>query len=486
MSSVAQAPRRSLRAPRVGRAQLGIELLPLFLLTILALILRASQLHQSLLGDEVFSYRDIAGRSFGAVLSTVHTGGENSPPLFFLLAWMTAKLGDATVWLRLPSVLLGAATVPVVYLVGRESVGRAAGLIAAGVMAVAPFAIYYGVEARPYASMTFFVAVSTLAVLRAVHDGHRGWWAIYVLAATAAAYSHYTCVFALAAQAAWLLWTCRRRIGVPLLANLLIALLYLPWLPHLRGKALAVIGALYPLGFHRVVTDLLRPIPGHPSAPLSAIPTLTGLLVFAAIVLAGLVAAGVRVRSSRERPRREIVLIVVLMAATPVGLLLYSLLDTDLWLPRGLSASMPATALVLGALVRALPRPAATLAVVALGVILVAGTARSLGPDYDRGPYREIAAYLDRLATPADPVVIGTYAGAGPIEAQVKHPHRIVRRNALWRAITPGRTGYLVLDAVLAQVLHISEAPAPGFIEVTRRHWGGGLPIDVVGYRRAG
>ena len=75
------------------------------LLTAIAFALRLSQIHQSLYGDEVFTYQDIHGRVFGAVLTTVHTGGETSPPSFFLLAWLTAKLGDPTVWLRLPSVV---------------------------------------------------------------------------------------------------------------------------------------------------------------------------------------------------------------------------------------------------------------------------------------------------------------------------------------------------------------------------------------------
>ena len=463
--------------------------LALAALTLLALVLRLSQIDQSLLGDEYFSYQDIAGRSFGAVLSTVHAGGENSPPLFFLLAWITAKLGDPTVWLRLPSMLLGAATVPVVYVLGRESVGRIAGMIAAGVIAVAPFTVFYGIEARPYATMTFFVAISTLALLRAMRTGARGWWALYVLAATAAAYSHYTCVFVLGVQALWSLWRCRERIGPALVSNVLIGVFYLPWLPQLRGKALAVIGSLYPLGVSRVLGDLLRPIPGHPAAPLRAIPTIAGLIAFALIVVAGLAALGRRWHATPGRrlvPRADSdgALIVALAFATPVGLLLYSLLATDLWLPRGLSASIPAAALALGALVAALPRRVAVAAVLAIAVTLLAGTARSLGPAYDRGPYRTLANYLDRVARPPDPIVLATYAGAGPLLVQFKHAHTIVRKPALWSHIGAGGTGYMVLDEQIARFLHVSTVPPAGFVLIARRHYGGGLATDLLTYRR--
>ena len=132
--------------------------------------------------------------------------------------------------------------------------------------------------------MMFFVALSTLGLLRATRTGRRGWWLLYTLAAAAAAYSHYTAIFALGVQALWSLWRCRARLTAALMSNVAIAVLYLPWLPHLRGKALAVIGFLYPLGVHRVLTDLVRPIPGHPAAPLHAIPTVAGLVAFALVV----------------------------------------------------------------------------------------------------------------------------------------------------------------------------------------------------------
>jgi mannosyltransferase len=205
-------------------------------LTAIALALRFSQVHQSLLGDEVFTYQDIHGRSFGAVLTTVHTGGENSPPLFFLLAWLTSKVGDPTVWIRLPSIVLGAATVPLVYALGRQTVGRLAGLVGAAFFAIDPFTVYYGSEARPYATMTFFVALSTFALLHAVRTRQLPWWTLYVLAAAAAAYTHYTSVFVLVVQGGWSIWRCRDRLRQPLIAYAVAAILYLPGSPTCAAR----------------------------------------------------------------------------------------------------------------------------------------------------------------------------------------------------------------------------------------------------------
>src|SRR5436190_240162 len=82
------------------------------------------------------------------------------------------------------------AAAPALYLLGRQTVGRAAAVLGAAILAVGPFAVFYGVEARPYATMAFFVVVSTLALLRAVATGTWWWWLAYALAAAAAAYSH--------------------------------------------------------------------------------------------------------------------------------------------------------------------------------------------------------------------------------------------------------------------------------------------------------
>ncbi len=474
-----------------GLRRPGIYLAALATLTAVAFLLRFSQLHESILGDEFGTYQDIYRHSFSAVLRTVHTGGENSPPLYFLLAWAAGKLGDLTVWIRLPSLVLGTATVPVVYLIGREVMGRTGGLIAAAVMAVAPFAVYYGVEARPYATMTFFVALSTFAMLRAIPTRSPWWWLLYAGSAAAAAYSHYTSIFLLGAQAAWSLWACRDRLRPALLSNLLIVLLYLPWLSHLRGKSLAVIGGLYPLTPSRVLGDLLRPIPGHPAASLRAIPTILGLVAVGACVLAGLVAAGRRAWRGRRRahawrPQSELLLLVALTAATPVGLLLYSLTVTDLWLPRGLSASMPAAALLLGALLAGLPRPLTILTTSIVLVTLLLGTLRSFGATYTRGPYRAIAAYLDSVARPEDPIIVGTYAGAGPMSAQFRKPHLVQRPLSapMWRLTPAGGDAYLVVDDLLLRLgLARLDAP-PGFVLVARRHYAGFAPTDVVTYRR--
>ena len=103
-------------------------------MTIAAFVLYLSQIHQSLFADEVFAYHEVAGHSLTSMIHAVGTGIEVSPPLYFVFAWFSAKLGDPTVCIRLPSLILGAATIPVIYLLGRDTIGRAAGAIGTAIL----------------------------------------------------------------------------------------------------------------------------------------------------------------------------------------------------------------------------------------------------------------------------------------------------------------------------------------------------------------
>ncbi len=447
------------------------------IVTAAAFALRLTQLDQSLYGDEVaFTYHEVVGHSLSSTIHAVHTGFENSPPLYFIFAWAAAKLGDPTVWIRVPSLILGAATVPLIFALGRETIGRAPGLLAATIVAASPFSTYYGIEARPYATMLFFVTLSTLAVVNAVRTSTWRWWLLYALAATGAAYSHYTCVFVLAVQAAWSIWMRRRQLLEPLLANLLIVLLYIPWLPYVRSKELAgVIALLEPLTAHNVLVDLSRPILGYPYAGPGAIPTYAGLAVVGVFVVVGLAAVGPRVRRVRQLSSAERAggaLLFALALATPLGVLLYSVLSSDIWDARSLYASVPAAALILAAVLSAVPRAVRALGIAAVLVVLIAGTIKSITSSYARPPFRAAAAYLDSVAAPSDPVIFYPTFVDLDIAAHFKRPHRVMGSSASqWRAVAPGRAAYLVIDEKFARRLKIGTPHAPGFVLTSRRRY---------------
>ena len=209
------------------------------------------------------------------MIQELHTGPENSPPLFFVLAWFSAKLGDPSVAIRLPSLVFGAGTLPLLYAVAKETFDVRVGLLGAAVLGLSPFSLYYGIEARPYATMAFFVLLSTWALLRAARTREWRWWLFYGLAAACAAYSHYTSVFALIAQGVWTLWTCRDRVRETRCWQAC-------WLPCCTYHGWRTSAAKFdrssrsaaPAPRHNVLVDLRHVIPGYPDTTLFSIPTL--------------------------------------------------------------------------------------------------------------------------------------------------------------------------------------------------------------------
>jgi uncharacterized membrane protein len=460
------------------------------LLTLALLGLRFSQIHQSLFGDELWTYQQIHGHSLASMFRAIHPGAENAPPLFFVLAWFSAKLGDPTVWIRLPSVLLGTATVPVIYALGRQTVGVAAGLIGAAMFAVGPFSAYYGIEARPYATVAFFVILSTLALVKAVRSGSRGWWVLYVVAALAAAYTHYTAAFALLVQGLWGLWVCRDRWRVPLAANAGIVLLYLPWIPHLKSKELGIIGFLEPLNLHNIRLDLGKASVGYPLATLHAIPTIPGLVAIAVCAAIGALALvlghrrGVAAVPLRWPP--GLALIVALTLATPIGVLLYSLLATDIWDARDLYASVPAGALLLGTLLAAIPGKLRLIAVVVVVGTLLAGTIRAISPSYARPPFRAAAQYLDHVAGPRDPIILyPSYLQLNEVILIHFHrPHVLVKGvPSHWPTAPPGGAAYVILSEQYDAAVHRSTPHPRGYRLVARKNYTGTLDFTVLTYR---
>jgi uncharacterized membrane protein len=178
-------------------------------LTVLAAVLRFATLGvQSYHHDEVVTASRILRAGFGHAMHEVWAG-ESTPPVFYALAWVWTQLvGTGEFGLRSISAAAGVATVPIAYLIGVELRGRRAGLWAAALVAVNPMMLWYSQEARAYALVALFGAISVLYWLRAERSGARRdfvWWGIWSGLAIA---THYFVAFPILAEALMLM---RRR-----------------------------------------------------------------------------------------------------------------------------------------------------------------------------------------------------------------------------------------------------------------------------------
>ena len=310
---------------------------------------------------------------------------ENTPPLFYAMAWICDRLFADLKLIRLPALLAGTALIPVTALVAKRVYGTPAALLCAALAALSPFAIYYSSEARAYAPAALAVTCSTLALLRALDHGARGWWAAFAVSTAAAMWLHYTAVFPLAAQAAWALAAAPDQRRDLLLWLIVALLLYAPWLPFAGSNVpIELIGVLQDFAAVQVLEYPLRSIVGYPYLDLSYVPGTWELVALGA----ALAVATAMLARGPHRFRSLDLLLVGLAASAPLGLTAYTLLRTNILLPRNVFVSAPALmVLTAGLVARRQPRVAVPVAV-AIVALLVWPAWRTGFGDLRRAPVR--------------------------------------------------------------------------------------------------
>jgi mannosyltransferase len=166
---------------------------------------------QSFHHDEVITVMRVIPGTFGHMLHEVKAS-ESNPPLYYVLAWSWTKEFGRSEWgIRSLSALLGALTVPLGYAIGRQLASRRVGLILTAVLAFNPMLIWYSQEARSYALLVFFGALSFLFFVRSL-DTRRGRdLALWAVASALALGSHYFAFFAVGIEAVWLAVALRDR-----------------------------------------------------------------------------------------------------------------------------------------------------------------------------------------------------------------------------------------------------------------------------------
>ena len=399
---------------------------------LLALALRLLRLgYQPLWWDEGWSVY-FATTALGSMARL--TAVDIHPPLYYaLLHLWVALFGASPIAVRLLSVLAGTATVPLLYLAGRRLTGIRAGLLAAFLLALSPFAVYYSQEVRMYGLVTL---LSLVAFTLALKMEDSGWsvvpWLGYVLAGAAALYTQYYAAFLLLALNLALIarWLPRRRpfrAWLPwLTAQAAVALLFLPWLLYAGNKLLtyvrykvgveqdAPIPFLGYLGRHLAAFDW-----GHAEGGLAA-RWWFGLVPLALLGACLLLSLMLRTRerdaaasepTTRRGEKRGLLLCGLLVLGMLLGGFLINLLFpfTAPRIERQLLLALPYFLLPVAAALLHLWRRRRLLALLSLASFLLMAIV-SLAffyttPRYPDDDYRPIAAQIAGLARPADALV---------------------------------------------------------------------------------
>jgi len=122
--------------------------------------------------DEAFSVW-LARRPLAEMLRWVATV-DHHPPLYYALLHGWIRLfGDGEASARSLSALMGSLTLPVAYLLGRRVGNQKVGVLSALILAVSPFHVQFGQEARMYALLTLSGSVALYCAIVLV-GGDRG------------------------------------------------------------------------------------------------------------------------------------------------------------------------------------------------------------------------------------------------------------------------------------------------------------------------
>lgn len=139
----------------------------LLLVTALAALLRLWQLDgMSLWIDEIMTWNLIApGRGFGFVAQML---AAYQGPLYPAAAWPLLRWDESALMLRLPAAVAGIVAVPLFGVLAARLWGRSTGRLAALLLALSPFAVWYAQEGRGYSFVILWAILAGLILLAAL------------------------------------------------------------------------------------------------------------------------------------------------------------------------------------------------------------------------------------------------------------------------------------------------------------------------------
>lgn len=393
----------------------GLEWTRTDLYVILALfavsvVVRIPGLNQGLWYDEIQTLVDYVRLPAGEILTRYDSA--NNHILFSILAHSAIQLFGESAWaLRLPAALLGALSIPIVYVFGRQIAPRTEAFLAAAFLSVSYHHVWFSQNARGYAGLLVgtVLASSVFLSLLAARRVRPELVIAYALISALSVWTHLTAAVTVGAHGVvWLLATLDRPrhlssptslaiLAALALAGLFSLALYGPILPQMAGTLSG--GGSSPVDtawkdpswmVFESMRNLSRGIPGGWGA----------LLVVVIVALIGIQSYG------RQSP---LVLTILLLPAALMGILILGT-GRNLW-PRFFFFSA-GFALLIGVrggatlLRRLAPLAPVNRWALGLGLLVVAVSAsmvpRAWGPKQD---FRAALEYVTEARADADAVI---------------------------------------------------------------------------------
>jgi hypothetical protein len=148
---------------------------------VLTLVLGGAFLDRGSLGtDEASTWISSIQTIPHIVRNSTYVDGMFLPYYLFMHFWLKASW--SLWWMRLPSLLAGAAAVAALALLARRWLPPGWSMLAGFLLALNPLFVEFTMEARPYTAATLFAVLSIATLVRAIDRGSTLRWVLYGLA----------------------------------------------------------------------------------------------------------------------------------------------------------------------------------------------------------------------------------------------------------------------------------------------------------------
>lgn len=227
-------------------------------LTILAGALRLIQLDNGLWWDEIYFLVNTVRHPMVEIITVFP--GDTQHPLYSILARLSILcFGEHAFSLRVPAVVFGTLSIPVIYLLGMEVATFAEALLSAAILTVSYHHVWFSQDARGYTALAFWALSSTLLLLRGIRTERRAPFALYAVTAALGMYTHLTMTFLIASH----VLICAGGASVDRLKGLSLR----KWL--LAFQAFLLTGGLTLLFYSPILTQVLHFFVKRPSSMLA-------------------------------------------------------------------------------------------------------------------------------------------------------------------------------------------------------------------------
>lgn len=233
---------------------------------IVAAALRLFGANDQLWFDEIATLLDSVRKPLGVIVT--HFPSDNDHVLYSALAHISVGLGGETpLMLRLPAVLFGIASIPLIYTMGTRATTRFEAVASAILATVAAYHVWFSQNARGYTILLVLTLLGTQLILDGLNTRSIKPWLGFAVASALGAYTHLSMVLAVLGQAiavALYLLTSRRltiaEMKGPVIgfigAAVLTIMLYSPMIGDVSGFFGADAAAPKPVAAHGGMFDL--------------------------------------------------------------------------------------------------------------------------------------------------------------------------------------------------------------------------------------